>query len=87
MVFVGFATDDAYSLAFRTSLMALQIGVILTPIYLLSAGGDLREENELSDANLVMLSHADLHHFLPAGADHRHWPLPEAGHRQLPGHD
>ncbi|MGD1903453.1 MAG: NAD(P)H-quinone oxidoreductase subunit 4 [Geitlerinemataceae cyanobacterium] len=37
MVFVGFATSDAYSLTFRVAIVCLAaIGVILTPIYLLS---------------------------------------------------
>jgi NAD(P)H-quinone oxidoreductase subunit 4 len=37
MVFVGFATSDAYSLGFRIVVVILAaIGVILTPIYLLS---------------------------------------------------
>ncbi|MEI8250294.1 MAG: NAD(P)H-quinone oxidoreductase subunit 4 [Synechococcus sp. ELA057] len=37
MVFVGFATDDAYTLPFRVVIDGLAaIGVILTPIYLLS---------------------------------------------------
>ena len=37
MVFVGFATSDAYSLTFRVIIVCLAaIGVILTPIYLLS---------------------------------------------------
>jgi len=37
MVFVGFATSDAYSLTFRIIVVFLAaIGVILTPIYLLS---------------------------------------------------
>jgi NAD(P)H-quinone oxidoreductase subunit 4 len=37
MVFVGFATDDAYTLPFRVVISSLAaIGVILTPIYLLS---------------------------------------------------
>ncbi|MBE9012351.1 photosynthetic/respiratory NAD(P)H-quinone oxidoreductase subunit D1 [Pseudanabaenaceae cyanobacterium LEGE 13415] len=37
MVFVGFATSDAYSLTFRVIVVGLAaIGVILTPIYLLS---------------------------------------------------
>ena len=41
MVFVGFATSDAYSLPFRVIVVLLAaIGVILTPIYLLS---NLRE--------------------------------------------
>lgn len=37
MVFVGFATSDAYSLPFRVIVVLLAaVGVILTPIYLLS---------------------------------------------------
>lgn len=37
MVFVGFATSDAYSLTFRVVVVFLAaVGVILTPIYLLS---------------------------------------------------
>jgi NAD(P)H-quinone oxidoreductase subunit 4 len=41
MVFVGFATSDAYSVPFRITVVLLAaVGVILTPIYLLS---NLRE--------------------------------------------
>ncbi|MDG2989373.1 photosynthetic/respiratory NAD(P)H-quinone oxidoreductase subunit D1 [Candidatus Synechococcus calcipolaris G9] len=37
MVFIGFATSDAYSLTFRLIIVILAaVGVILTPIYLLS---------------------------------------------------
>lgn len=37
MIFVGFATSDAYSLTFRVVTVSLAaIGVILTPVYLLS---------------------------------------------------
>jgi NAD(P)H-quinone oxidoreductase subunit 4 len=37
MVFVGFATSDAYNTTFRTIIVVLMaVGVILTPIYLLS---------------------------------------------------
>jgi len=37
MVFVGFATSDAYNVVFRTIVVVLMgVGVILTPIYLLS---------------------------------------------------
>ncbi|AIE72748.1 MULTISPECIES: NAD(P)H-quinone oxidoreductase subunit 4 [unclassified Synechocystis] len=58
MIFVGFATSDAYNLVFRTIVVILMgVGVILTPIYLLSM---LREmlygpENEelVSHTNLV----------------------------------
>ncbi|MFM1842603.1 MAG: dehydrogenase subunit 4, Involved in photosystem cyclic electron flow [Cyanobacteriota bacterium] len=58
MVFVGFATSDAYNVVFRTIIVVLMgVGVILTPIYLLSM---LREmlygpENEelVSHTNLV----------------------------------
>ncbi len=58
MVFVGFATSDAYNPIFRTIIVVLMgVGVILTPIYLLSM---LREmlygpENEelTSHTNLI----------------------------------
>jgi len=58
MIFVGFATSDAYNVVFRTIIVVLMgVGVILTPIYLLSM---LREmlygpENEelVSHTNLV----------------------------------
>jgi NAD(P)H-quinone oxidoreductase subunit 4 len=37
MVFVGFATSEAYSLSFRVVMSVLAaVGVILTPVYLLS---------------------------------------------------
>jgi NAD(P)H-quinone oxidoreductase subunit 4 len=37
MIFIGFATSDAYSLTFRVVMVILAaIGVILTPVYLLS---------------------------------------------------
>jgi NAD(P)H-quinone oxidoreductase subunit 4 len=37
MVFVGFATSDAYNIVFRSIIIVLMgVGVILTPIYLLS---------------------------------------------------
>jgi NAD(P)H-quinone oxidoreductase subunit 4 len=37
MIFVGFATSDAYNTTFRTIIVVLMaVGVILTPIYLLS---------------------------------------------------
>ena len=37
MVFIGFATSDAYSSTFKVIIVSLAaIGVILTPIYLLS---------------------------------------------------
>ncbi|MGI0490500.1 NAD(P)H-quinone oxidoreductase subunit 4 [Alkalinema pantanalense CENA528] len=51
MVFVGFATSDAYSLTFRIIIVLLAaIGVILTPIYLLSMLREIfygPENNEL----------------------------------------
>ena len=58
MVFVGFATSDAYSLSFRIVIVCLAaIGVILTPIYLLSMLREIffgRENRELaSHTNLV----------------------------------
>jgi NAD(P)H-quinone oxidoreductase subunit 4 len=37
MIFVGFATSDAYNLTFKVIMVSLAaVGVILTPIYLLS---------------------------------------------------
>lgn len=58
MVFIGFATSDAYNLTFKVIMVSLAaVGVILTPIYLLSM---LREmlygpENEelVSHTNLI----------------------------------
>jgi NAD(P)H-quinone oxidoreductase subunit 4 len=57
MVFVGFATSDAYTLAFRVAICVLAaIGVILTPIYLLS----MLREIFFGKENAELLSHADL---------------------------
>jgi NAD(P)H-quinone oxidoreductase subunit 4 len=58
MVFVGFATSEAYSLSFRIVIAALAaVGVILTPIYLLSMLREIffgKENTELaSHTNLV----------------------------------
>ena len=57
MVFVGFATDDAYSLPFRIVIDgAAAIGVILTPIYLLSMLREIffgKENPELANTNMV----------------------------------
>lgn len=58
MVFVGFATDEAYTLPFRIVIDGLAaIGVILTPIYLLSMLREIffgKEKAELvSHTNLV----------------------------------
>ena len=60
MVFVGFATSDAYSLVFRVVIVSMAaVGVILTPIYLLSMlreiffgqeNQSLLEHNRLRDA-------------------------------------
>ena len=60
MVFVGFATSDAYSFTFRlVTVICMAIGVILTPIYLLSMlreifygpeNKELLEHQELVDA-------------------------------------
>jgi len=60
MVFVGFATSEAYSLTFRIVMSVLAaIGVILTPIYLLSMlreiffgkeNAELAAHNQLVDA-------------------------------------
>ena len=58
MVFTGFATDEAYTLSFRIVIDGLAaIGVILTPIYLLSMLREIffgKEKQELvSHTNLV----------------------------------
>jgi NAD(P)H-quinone oxidoreductase subunit 4 len=58
MVFVGFATSDAYSLTFRVIVVIFAaIGVILTPIYLLSMLREIfygPENKELTESeNLV----------------------------------
>jgi NAD(P)H-quinone oxidoreductase subunit 4 len=58
MVFTGFATDTMYSVPFRVIMCVLAgIGVILTPIYLLSMLREIffgQENKELVDhANLV----------------------------------
>ena len=58
MVFTGFATDEAYTLSFRIVIDGLAaIGVILTPIYLLSMLREIffgQENRELvSNTNLV----------------------------------
>ena len=60
MVFIGFATSDAYSLSFKIGVVFLAaVGVILTPIYLLSMlreilygpeNKELLEHEELVDA-------------------------------------
>jgi NAD(P)H-quinone oxidoreductase subunit 4 len=60
MVFVGFATSDAYSFSFKLiTVILMAVGVILTPIYLLSMlreifygpeNKELVEHEELVDA-------------------------------------
>jgi len=57
MVFVGFATSEAYSLAFRIIISTLAaIGVILTPIYLLS----MLREIFFGKENAELASHTTL---------------------------
>ncbi len=57
MVFVGFATSEAYGLAFRVVISVLAaIGVILTPIYLLS----MLREIFFGKENTDLLSHTKL---------------------------
>ncbi len=57
MVFVGFATSDAYSFSFRLIVVCLAaIGVILTPIYLLSMLREIFYGNE----NKELTSHEAL---------------------------
>jgi NAD(P)H-quinone oxidoreductase subunit 4 len=57
MIFVGFATDDAYTLPFRIVIEGLAaIGVILTPVYLLS----MLREIFYGKENVELTSHAQL---------------------------
>lgn len=57
MIFVGFATDDAYTLPFRIVIEGLAaIGVILTPVYLLS----MLREIFYGKENLELASHSNL---------------------------
>ena len=57
MVFAGFATDEAYTLPFRVVICGLAaVGVILTPIYLLSMLREIffgKERRSWSHTNLV----------------------------------
>ena len=57
MVFVGFATSDAYALSFRVVISVLAaVGVILTPIYLLS----MLREIFFGKENAELASHTHL---------------------------
>ena len=57
MVFVGFSTSEAYGLGFRIMIAALAaIGVILTPIYLLS----MLREIFFGKENVELLAHTKL---------------------------
>jgi NAD(P)H-quinone oxidoreductase subunit 4 len=57
MVFVGFATSEAYSLSFRVVIAVLAaVGVILTPIYLLS----MLREIFFGKENAELVSHTHL---------------------------
>lgn len=57
MVFVGFATSEAYSLSFRIVIAVLAaVGVILTPIYLLS----MLREIFFGKENVELASHTHL---------------------------
>jgi NAD(P)H-quinone oxidoreductase subunit 4 len=57
MVFVGFATSEAYSLSFRVVICVLAaVGVILTPIYLLS----MLREIFFGKENAELASHTHL---------------------------
>ncbi|MDY6786046.1 MAG: NAD(P)H-quinone oxidoreductase subunit 4 [Cyanobacteriota bacterium] len=57
MIFVGFATSDAYSLPFKAIVVLLAaVGVILTPIYLLSMLREIfygKENPDLADESLI----------------------------------
>jgi NAD(P)H-quinone oxidoreductase subunit 4 len=57
MVFVGFATSESYALGFRVAMSVLAaIGVILTPIYLLS----MLREIFFGKENAELASHTHL---------------------------
>jgi NAD(P)H-quinone oxidoreductase subunit 4 len=57
MVFAGFATDTVYSLSFRVVMCGVAaIGVILTPIYLLS----MLREIFYGKPNVELVSHTNL---------------------------
>jgi NAD(P)H-quinone oxidoreductase subunit 4 len=57
MVFVGFSTSEAYSLSFRIVMAVLAaIGVILTPVYLLS----MLREIFFGKENVELASHTHL---------------------------
>jgi NAD(P)H-quinone oxidoreductase subunit 4 len=57
MVFVGFATSEAYTLSFRVVIAVLAaVGVILTPIYLLS----MLREIFFGKENAQLASHTHL---------------------------
>lgn len=57
MIFVGFATSDAYSGTFKViALLLMAVGVILTPVYLLS----MLREIFYGQENKALTSHQDL---------------------------
>ena len=57
MVFIGFATSDAYNFTFKVIMVSLAaVGVILTPIYLLS----MLREMLYGPENKELVSHANL---------------------------
>ena len=57
MVFIGFATSDAYNLTFKVIMVSLAaVGVILTPIYLLS----MLREMLYGPENDELVSHSNL---------------------------
>jgi NAD(P)H-quinone oxidoreductase subunit 4 len=57
MIFVGFATSDAYSGTFKViALLLMAVGVILTPVYLLS----MLREIFYGEENKALTSHQDL---------------------------
>jgi len=57
MIFIGFATSDAYNLTFKIIMVSLAgVGVILTPIYLLS----MLREMLYGAENKELVSHTNL---------------------------
>jgi NAD(P)H-quinone oxidoreductase subunit 4 len=74
MIFVGFATSDAYSPTFKVIVVFLMaVGVILTPIYLLSMLREIfyGQENEelVSHQKLIDAEPRDWYWFLSQTAD------------------
>jgi NAD(P)H-quinone oxidoreductase subunit 4 len=84
MVFVGFATSDAYSFSFRLiTVILMAIGVILTPIYLLSMLREIfygpgKQRTGGTRGSGRCRTPGGVYYCLPAGADHWLWSVSQA---------